>query len=117
VTLVEYGDYECPYCGRAYPILKAIQERMAGRLRFVFRNFPITSNHPHAQHAAEAAEAADAQGRFWEMHDTLYENQHALKDADLIGYAATLGLDTERFEQDLTRHVFRERVREDFLSG
>ena len=117
VTLVEYGDYECPYCGRAYPILKAIQERMAGRLRFVFRNFPITSNHPHAQHAAEAAEAADAQGRFWEMHDTLYENQHALKDADLVGYAATLGLDTERFEQDLTRHVFRERVREDFLSG
>jgi formate-nitrite transporter family protein len=117
VTLVEYGDYECPYCGRAYPILKAIQERMAGRLRFVFRNFPITTNHPHAQHAAEAAEGAAAQGRFWEMHDMLYENQHALEDDALVAYAADLGLDTERFQHDLSRHVFRERVREDFLSG
>jgi protein-disulfide isomerase len=72
VTLVEYGDYECPYCGAAYPIIKEVQARMGGRLRFVFRNFPIATSHPHAEQAAEAAEAAAAQGRFWEMHDVLY---------------------------------------------
>ena len=75
VTLVEYGDYECPYCGAAYPIIKEIQARMGERLRFVFRNFPITTSHPHAEQAAEAAEAAAAQDRFWPMHDLLYENQ------------------------------------------
>ena len=75
VTLVEYGDYECPYCGAAYPIIKEVQARMDKRLRFVFRNFPITTSHPHAEQAAEAAEAAATQGRFWQMHDLLYENQ------------------------------------------
>src|SRR2546430_1125877 len=83
VTLVEYGDYECPYCGAAYPIIKEVQTRMGERLRFVFRNFPIATSHPHAEHAAEAAEAAAAQGRFWEMHDLLYENQKRLHDEDL----------------------------------
>lgn len=83
VTLVEYGDYECPYCGAAYPIVKRIQHRMADRLRFVFRNFPITTSHPHAEAAAEAAEAAAAQGQFWEMHDRLYENQRQLTGEDL----------------------------------
>ena len=78
VTLVEYGDYECPYCGAAYPIIKEVQARMGERLRFVFRNFPITTSHPHAEQAAEAAEAAAAQGTFWEMHDLLYENQRQL---------------------------------------
>src|SRR5262245_18873732 len=80
VTLVEYGDYECPYCGRAYPIVKKLQDELGERLRFVFRNFPLIESHPHAQHAAESAEAAAAQGRFWEMHDILYERQRALDD-------------------------------------
>ena len=74
VTLVEYGDYECPYCGRAYPVVKQIQKELGERLRFVFRNFPLSQVHPHAQHAAEAAEVAATQGRFWEMHDYLFEH-------------------------------------------
>jgi len=80
IKLVEYGDYECPYCGEAYPVVKAIQERLGERLCFTFRNFPLATAHPHAEHAAEAAEAGGAQGRFWEMHDLLYENQNALED-------------------------------------
>jgi protein-disulfide isomerase len=117
VTLLEYGDYECPYCGAAYPIVKEVQDRMGDRLRFVFRNFPITTSHPHAEQAAEAAEAAGSQGRFWEMHDTLYENQRRLGDADLRSYAARLGLDLESFERDVAEHVHAPRVREDFMSG
>jgi protein-disulfide isomerase len=117
VTLVEYGDYECPYCGAAYPIVKEVQARTADRLRFVFRNFPITTSHPHAEHAAEAAEAAAAQGRFWDMHDHLYEHQRHLEDPDLHEYAEQLGLDVERFDKDLAEHVHAERVREDFMSG
>jgi len=117
VTLVEYGDYECPYCGAAYPIVKELQARMRDRLRFVFRNFPITTSHPHAEQAAEAAEAAAAQGRFWEMHDLLYENQRRLRDQDLHAYAEQLGIDVERFDKDLAEHVHAPRVREDFMSG
>jgi protein-disulfide isomerase len=117
VTLLEYGDYECPYCGAAYPIVKQVQTQMGDRLRFVFRNFPITTSHPHAEQAAEAAEAADAQGRFWEMHDHLYEHQQHLEPADLRSYAAELGLDVDRFEDELARHVHAERVRDDFMSG
>jgi len=117
VTLVEYGDYECPYCGAAYPIVKEVQARMGDRLRFVFRNFPISTSHPHAEHAAEAAEAAGAQGRFWEMHDLLYENQQHLSDPDLVGYAEKLGLDVRRFEEELTAQVHAARVHEDFMSG
>ncbi len=117
VTLVEYGDYECPYCGAAYPIVKELQARMRDRLRFVFRNFPITTSHPHAEQAAEAAEAAAAQGRFWEMHDLLYENQRLLRDQDLRAYAEQLGIDVERFDKDLAEHVHAPRVREDFMSG
>jgi protein-disulfide isomerase len=117
VTLVQYGDYECPYCGAAYPIIKEVQARMGGRLRFVFRNFPITTSHPHAEQAAEAAEAADTQGRFWEMHDLLYENQKRLRDQDLRAYAERLGLDLELFDKELAEHVHAERVHEDFLSG
>jgi protein-disulfide isomerase len=116
-TLVEYGDYECPYCGAAYPIVKEIQSRLGERLRFVFRNFPITTSHPHAEQAAESAESAAAQGRFWEMHDLLYENQARLRDPDLRGYAENLGLDVERFDRELTEHVHAARVREDFMSG
>ena len=117
VTLVEYGDYECPYCGAAYSIIKEVQARMGARLRFVFRNFPITTSHPHAEQAAEAAEAAATQARFWEMHDLLYENQRRLGDRDLSGYAGTLGLDVATFEEELAGHVHAERVREDFMSG
>jgi len=117
VTLVEYGDYECPHCGRAYPIVKQIQEQLGSRLRFVFRNFPLAEIHPHAQHAAEAAEAAAAQGRFREMHDTLFEHQHALGDRHLAEYAEAIGLDRARFQRELDDHVHAERVREDFRSG
>jgi protein-disulfide isomerase len=117
VTLVQYGDYECPYCGEAYPIVKEVQARMGERLRFVIRNFPITTAHPHAEQAAEAAEAAAAQGRFWEMHDTLYENQRRLRDEDLHAYAERLGLDVELFDKEMAEHVHAERVHEDFISG
>jgi len=114
---VQYGDFECPSCGRAYPIVKEVQRRLGAKLRFVFRNFPLTESHPHAEHAAEAAEAAAAQGQFWEMHDTLYENQQALDDDDLVGYAEALGLDGSQFEEELSRHAHKARVREDFMSG
>src|SRR6187455_721082 len=114
VTLVEYGDYECPHCGRAYPIVKEVQRRLGSKLRFVFRNFPLGESHPHAQHAAEAAEGAAIQGRFWEMHDTLFEHQRSLDDTHLVGYAATLGLDAKAFERELQAHAHRARVREDF---
>jgi protein-disulfide isomerase len=117
VTLVEYGDYECPYCGAAYPIVKEVQAQMGERLRFVFRNFPIATSHPHAEQAAEAAEAADAQGEFWRMHDVLYERQSRLRDPDLHSYAEELGLDVERFDAELAGHVHAPRVREDFMSG
>ena len=117
VTLVEYGDYECPHCGRAYPIVRAVQRRMGPRLRFVFRNFPLRESHPHAQHAAEAAEAAGAQGRFWEMHDRLFERQFALEDTDLVEYARELGLDAGRLRRELAERRYEPRVREDFRSG
>jgi protein-disulfide isomerase len=117
VTLVEYGDYECPYCGMAYPIVKALQERLGDRLRFVFRNFPITTVHPHAEHAAEAAEAAGAQDRFWEMHDYLYEHQQALEDGDLAAYAEAVGLDVERWVREMEGQAHTDRVRADFMSG
>ena len=117
VTLVEYGDYECPYCGQAYPIVKDVQARMGEGLRFVFRNFPISTSHPHAERAAEAAEAAAAQGRFWEMHDLLYERQRHLTDDDLHAYAQELGLDVARFDEELAEHVHADRVHEDFMSG
>ena len=117
VTLVQYGDYECPYCGEAYPIIKEIQSEMGERLRFVFRNFPISTSHPHAEQAAEAAEAANAQGKFWEMHDLLYERQQNVTDEDLHRYAEELGLDVERFDKEMAEHVQAQRVHEDFMSG
>ena len=117
VTLVEYGDFECPHCGRAYPIVKAVQGRMGDRLRFVYRHFPLTQAHPHAQHAAEMAEAAAEGAKFWEMHDALFENQFALEDEDLLTYAAELSLDETRAAAALAEHTFAERVRRDFMSG
>jgi protein-disulfide isomerase len=117
VALVEYGDYECPYCGTAYPIIKAIQKRLGNRLCFAFRNFPLANSHPHAQHAAEAAEAAGAQGKFWEMHDLLFENQEALDDEDIVQYATALGLDANRLITEVLAGTHTARVREDFRSG
>jgi len=112
VTVVEYGDFECPYCGRAEA---AIRELLAdyGDVRYIWRHLPLTDVHPHAQLAAEAAEAAAAQGAFWEMHDLLLAHQDALRPADLVGYAARLGLDAERFARDLRTHAWAARVAED----
>jgi predicted DsbA family dithiol-disulfide isomerase len=117
VTLVKYGDYECPYCGQAHPLLKELQERVDEQVRFVFRHFPLDSVHPRARRAAQAAEAAARQGRFWEMHDLLYENQGKLSEEDLLRYAAELGLDLLRFEEDLANDHHAWRIEEDRLGG
>jgi protein-disulfide isomerase len=117
VTLLEYGDYECPYCGAAYPIVKEIQRRLGGELRFVFRNFPLASMHPHATLAAEAAEVVAVHGKFWEMHDTLYEHQDALTQGDLVGYARGLGVPAAKFAAELHQPAYAERVQADFASG
>ena len=117
VTLLEYGDYECPFCGAAHPIVKEVREIVGEDLRFAYRHFPLTQIHPHAYQAAEAAEAAGAQGRFWQMHDTLFENQDRLGLRDLISYADTLGLDLDRFVTDMRNGTYAGRLREDFVSG
>ncbi len=116
-TLVEYGDFECPNCRKAYPIVKEMLRRFGPRLRLVYRHFPLTQLHEHAQHAAEVAEAAAAQGKFWEMHDRLFERQFALEDDHLISYAAELGLDAARVERELAAHTHEARVRDDFMGG
>ena len=117
VTLVEYGDYECPYCARAQPIVEEVRKRMGPRLQFVFRHFPLAQVHSHAQMAAEAAEAAAGQGRFWDMHESLFAQQDALEDGDLVRRAHRLGLDVVQFEQELAAGVHTSRVRRDFRSG
>ncbi len=116
IVLVEYGDYECPYCGEEYPELKAVQKHFGDKMCFVFRNFPLTQAHPHAERAAQFAEAAAAAGRFWEMHDTLYEHQRALDDESLIGYARTLGLDDDLIQNALGDHYI-DHIRKDFSGG
>lgn len=117
VTLVEYGDYECPHCRQVHPIIRGLQERLGNRLTYVFRHFPLTSTHPNAQLSAEAAEAAGAQGKFWEMHDYLFEHESLPDYDELVDYAGEIGLDVEQFKQALANGVYAERVREDFLSG
>jgi protein-disulfide isomerase len=117
LTLLEYGDYECPFCAAARPVVDQVVQIMGDQLRFAYRHFPLTQIHPHAQQAAEAAEAAAAQGRFWEMHDLLFEHQDRLAARDLLAYASTLGLDAPRFAIELNTHAHAPRVREDFLSG
>jgi protein-disulfide isomerase len=118
LVLVEYGDYQCPYCGAAYPIVKRVQKELGKRLRFVFRNFPITNSHPHAQWAAETAEAAGAQGKFWEMHDYLYENQPSLGDEEYFSkYEKKLKLDVTKLAREVAQHVYSPRVQEDYMSG
>jgi protein-disulfide isomerase len=117
VTLVEYGDYECPYCQQAHFVLQELMTQLSDQVRLVFRNFPLAEMHPHAARAAEAAECASAQGAFWDMHDTLYERQQALEDEDLVSYAAELALDLKRFQFELFNGIHRPRVRQDFMSG
>ena len=117
VTLVEYGDYECPHCGRAYPIVKRVQARLGERMRFVFRNFPLAEAHPHATAAAELAEAAALQGKFWEMHDMIFEHQDALDAKHLQQYARTLHLDLAKLQSDLAQGEIQKRVQRDFMHG
>ncbi len=105
VTLVEYGDFECPYCGVAYPAVKALEMKYAGRLRVVFRSFPL-EQHRHAQAAAEAAEFAADHGKFWELHDTLFEHQRTLDEAHLLGYAREFGLDDAALAEALREHTY-----------
>ncbi len=119
VTLVEYGDYECPYCGSAAGIVKQLQEEMGTSLRFVFRNFPLGEAHPHATHAAIAAEAVGMQGEdeFWQMHDTLFENQDALEDDDLVGYAEEVGVPGSEVLAAFRSGEAADRVHADFRGG
>lgn len=117
ITLVEYGDYQCPYCGQAYPVVQALAREFGDDLRLVFRNLPLSNVHPHAMHAAEAAEAVARQGMFWPMHDTLYEHQRDLTDRALLTYAQDVGADTQAVEQLLERHATAERIQNDVDSA
>jgi protein-disulfide isomerase len=117
VTLVEYGDYQCPFCGTAYPIVKKLQKKFGDQLRFVFRNFPLAQIHPFAEPAAETAEYAGAKGRFWEMHDSLYENQSRLDGALFLKLAQDLGLPADGLRDALDKHEFLPRIRQDFMGG
>jgi len=117
ITLVEYGDFECPYCRAAVPIVQELQQLLGDQLRFVFRHFPLTGLHPHAQHAAEAAEAAAVEGKFFEMHAALYAHQDALDDEHLGQYAADLDLDPTRIRRAIRAHTYAGRVLEDVESG
>jgi protein-disulfide isomerase len=119
ITLVEYGDYECPYTGMAYPIVKKlIREFGNDKIRFVFRNFPLNDIHPHAQHAAEAAEASAAQNKFWQMHDYLFEHQKALDDGHLLEYAQKVGLeDIHKFKNDVSTHIYAPLIEESLKGG
>jgi protein-disulfide isomerase len=117
IKLLEYGDYECPFCADAQPIVKEIQRRLGDDLLFAFRHFPLINIHPHSEHAAEAAEAAGAQENFWGMHDLLFENQSALEDQDLVAYVGELNLDETRLIREVTSSVYALRIREDFKSG
>ena len=117
VTMVEYGDFECPDCGAAYPTVNELIERMGDKLRFVYRYYPLVESHPHAEHAAEVAEAAAAQGKFWEMFDVLYQNQRHLSDAHLIEYAKSVGLDTDLLDREMKAGTYTKRIEEDLDSG
>jgi protein-disulfide isomerase len=117
VTLVEYGDYECPYCGRAEPVIRELLDSFGDDVRYVWRHLPLNDVHPNAQTAAEATEAAAAQGAFWQMNDKLLRHQDALTTDDLTRYAEELGLDVERFWDELRRRNYADRVAEDVASA
>jgi protein-disulfide isomerase len=117
IELVEYGDYQCPHCGRAYPIIKNIQKKLGDNLKFIFRNFPLAESHPNAVNAAVASEAAALQHKFWEMHDHLFEHQNRLDDESLVRYATQLHLDVKQFEADFEKPELIQKVDADFESG
>ena len=117
VTLLEYGNFQCLDCGRAYPVIKEIQRLLGDDLYFVFRNFPTVRTHPHAIRAAEAAESAAAQGKFWEMHDELFTHQQALEDHDLSRFAKRIGLDVERFARDMAENSFLRKIEAEYQSA
>jgi protein-disulfide isomerase len=117
LELVEYGDYQCPHCGHAYPIIKKLQQSLGANLKFVFRNFPLSEIHPDAFNAAVAAEAAGLQQKFWEMHDIIFENQQELGLESLFLYAKTIGLNIERFKNDIQKNTLTSKVEQDFESG
>ena len=117
VSLVEYGDFECPYCRAAVDIVNGLQQTLGDQLSFTFRHFPMREVHPHAQHAAEVAEAAAVQGHFWEMHDRLFARQDALDDQSLIRYARELDLDAETLAKELSSHTHAARIEEDRQGG
>jgi protein-disulfide isomerase len=116
-VLVEYGDYQCPHCGHAYPIVKRVQKHFGSRMAFVFRNFPLSEIHPAAESAAEAAEFAGAKGKFWEMHDGIFENQAVLGVPFLLEFAQSLGLAEQELLGSLESHTYIKRVKDDFLGG
>jgi protein-disulfide isomerase len=117
LELVEYGDYECPYCGRAYPIVKSIQKKLGSKIKFVFRNFPLRKIHPHAFSASVATEAAGLQNSFWEMHDLIFENQSNLDAENIFLFAKSIGLDLELFKDDIQLKNLSDKVEKDFESG
>lgn len=117
LVIVEYGDYQCPYCGAAYPVLKELMKEFGGQVKFVFRNFPLSEMHQYARPAAIAAEAANLQGKFWEMHDAIFENQGFLNESFLITLAEKLDLNIPQFEKDLQEVELKEKVDSDFESG
>lgn len=117
LTFVQYGDYQCPYCGMAYPIIKRVQKHFGEQLKFVFRNFPLTEMHPDAEIAAETAEFAGSHGRFWEMHDLIYENQDALSLELLVKLAKNLSLPGAGLEKTLENSTYQEKIQNDFMGG
>jgi protein-disulfide isomerase len=117
LELVEYGDYQCPYCGHAYPIIKNLQRSLGTDLKFIFRNFPLSEIHPDAFNAAVAAEAAGLQQKYWDMHDIIFEHQQQLDFESLFLYAKTIGLDLERFKNDIQKDMLVTKVEQDFESG
>ena len=114
VTLLEYGNFECIYCGQAFPVIRQVRKVLGDELRFVFRHFPTQQTHPHSLRAATAAEAAAAQGKFWEMHDELFTHQQHLEDQDLFRYAKRIDLDTERFKLDMTENTLASKIEADY---
>ncbi|MDR2919631.1 MAG: DsbA family protein [Tannerella sp.] len=117
LVLMEYADFQCPYCRQAYRTLKEVKKQLGNDLKFIFRNFPLQELHAYAVHAAIAAEAAGAQGKFWEMHDMLFENQKRLEDSSLFEYAKQIGLDMQQFENDFENQIYFQKVESDYDTG
>src|SRR5918996_108144 len=117
ITIVEYGDFECPYTGMAYPVIKELMRQFNAKIYFAYRNFPLNDIHPHSQHAAEAAEAAAAQDKFWQMYDYLFEHQKALDDHHLLEYAQKVGLNIDKFKKEMSEHVYAPLINKSLKSG